>query len=97
MTGRNLAYRLANKLFTHWYPLYFPLYSQWKALADRRERSFLDNLMRPGMSVVDVGANVGVYTRFFQGGWEILERSTHSNPDRSTILVLEQRPAISTM
>jgi FkbM family methyltransferase len=66
-------YRAANKLYEHWYFIYYPLYSTWKALSDRRERRLLRKFVRPGMTIVDVGANIGVYSRFFaalagQGG-----------------------------
>lgn len=58
-------FRLANKLYEHCYPVYYPLYAVWKALSDRCERALLSRLIRPGMTIVDVGANIGIYTRFF--------------------------------
>ena len=58
-------FRLANKLYEHCYPAYYPLYVMWKALSDWRERAVLRQLIQPGMTVVDVGANIGIYTRFF--------------------------------
>jgi FkbM family methyltransferase len=64
MTAKYAAYRLANVLFTRGYPLYRPLYSRWKAFADRHERRLLKTILKPGMTAVDVGANIGVYTRF---------------------------------
>jgi FkbM family methyltransferase len=65
MTAKYAAYRLANVLFSRGYPLYRPLYSAWKACADRDERRFLRTILKPGMTIVDVGANIGIYTRFF--------------------------------
>jgi FkbM family methyltransferase len=62
---KNNLFRLANILYEHFYPAYYPLYAAWKALSDRRERALLCQLIRPGMTVVDVGANIGIYTRFF--------------------------------
>lgn len=64
---KNNLFRLANKLYEHCYLAYYPLYAVWKALSDRRERGLLRRLIRPGMTVVDVGANIGIYTRFFSG------------------------------
>ncbi len=64
---KNNLFRLGNKLYEHCYPAYYPLYALWKALSDRRERTLLRRLIRPGMTVVDVGANIGIYTRFFSG------------------------------
>ncbi len=62
---KNSLYRLANELYKQCYPVYYPLYSSWKAYADKRERAILRQLINPGMTVVDVGANIGIYTRFF--------------------------------
>jgi FkbM family methyltransferase len=62
---KNQLFRLANKLYEHCYPAYYPLYAVWKALSDRRERALLRRLISPGMTIVDVGANIGIYTRFF--------------------------------
>ena len=64
---KNNLFRLGNKLYEHCYPAYHPLYALWKALSDRRERALLRRLIRPGMTVVDVGANIGIYTRFLSG------------------------------
>lgn len=64
---KNTIFRLANKLYEHCYPAYYPLYAVWKAISDQRERALLRQLIQPGMTVVDVGANIGIYTRFFSG------------------------------
>lgn len=45
--------------------VYGALYSAYKALTDRRERALYARLIRPGMTVVDVGANIGVNTALF--------------------------------
>lgn len=62
---KNHLFRLANKLYEHCYPAYYPLYASWKAISDRRERTLLRQLIQPGMTIIDVGANIGIYTRFF--------------------------------
>ena len=56
-----------NVLFQRCYPLYLPLYKAYKALSDRREREFLRKIVKPGMRIVDVGANIGIYTNYFAG------------------------------
>ncbi|PDT19817.1 FkbM family methyltransferase [Rhizobium hidalgonense] len=58
---------IANLLYRHCYPLYYPTYRLWKSYSDRTERALLRELVRPGMTIVDVGANIGVYTRFLSG------------------------------
>jgi FkbM family methyltransferase len=55
---------LGNFLFRRCYPLYLPLYRLYKAWSDRSERSLLGEIIKPGMVVVDVGANIGIYTNF---------------------------------
>jgi FkbM family methyltransferase len=63
----NLSLAIGNLLFRHCYPLYVPLYSFYKAFTDRKERAVLRNLIKPGMTIVDVGANIGIYTRYLAG------------------------------
>ncbi|OWV72994.1 lipopolysaccharide biosynthesis protein [Rhizobium sp. N122] len=57
--------RLADWLYRHCYPLYYPLYSVWKAVSERRERALMREMISPGMIVADIGANIGIYTRMF--------------------------------
>jgi FkbM family methyltransferase len=61
---KNYLYWFAEKLYGHCYPAYYPLYATWKAYSDRQERALLRKLIEPGMNIVDVGANIGLYTRF---------------------------------
>lgn len=63
MSGK--LFRIANRLYERFYPVYYPLYAVWKAVSDRRERKLFRQLIKPGMTVIDVGANVGVYTKLF--------------------------------
>jgi len=55
---------LGDKLFRHGYPAYLPLYSAYKAVADRKERALMRGSIPPGATVVDIGANIGVHARF---------------------------------
>lgn len=59
----NLA-RLANRLYDHAPALHRAMYSVYKSWSDRAERRLLRKLIRPGMTVLDIGANIGVYTAF---------------------------------
>lgn len=57
--------RLADWLYRYCYPIYYPLYSLWKAISERRERRLMCYMISPGMTVADIGANIGIYTRMF--------------------------------
>jgi FkbM family methyltransferase len=59
--------RAANRLYDHAPRLYAGLYGIYKQWSDREERRLLARLIRPGMTVLDVGANIGLYTRWLAG------------------------------
>lgn len=59
-----VAFKLANKLYKHCYPVYRLLYANWKVISDRNERALLRSLIKPGMIVLDIGANIGIYSCF---------------------------------
>jgi hypothetical protein len=61
--NQNLA-KWANHLYRISPTLYWPVYSLYKPLSDRRERQLLRLMIRPGMVAVDVGANVGTSAIF---------------------------------
>jgi FkbM family methyltransferase len=56
--------KLGDQLYHGAYAAYLPLYSAYKAISDRKERRILRSVLRPGMIAVDVGANIGIYTRY---------------------------------
>jgi FkbM family methyltransferase len=56
---------VGNKVYERAFPIYRPLYSAYKAYADRAERRLIRAVLFPGAVVVDVGANIGIYSRFF--------------------------------
>jgi len=55
---------LGNKLFEHCFPVYNVLYKLYKRFVDRYEWALLKDIIKPGMTVVDVGANIGIYTAY---------------------------------
>jgi FkbM family methyltransferase len=65
MSTTSLLRRSANKLYECAFPIYRPLYSAYKAYADRAERRLIRTILFPGAVVVDAGANIGIYSRFF--------------------------------
>lgn len=52
-------------LFRRFPRTYHLFYRVYKAVSDRKERAFASCYIKPGMTVADVGANVGIYTAFF--------------------------------
>lgn len=59
--------RIANHLYDHAPALHRALYARYKQWSDRAERRFLAAALRPGMTVLDIGANIGIYTEFLAG------------------------------
>jgi len=58
-------FKLANKLFEHHYFIYKPLYFFYKKISDRQKIALFKNIIKPGMRVLDLGANIGFYTVLF--------------------------------
>jgi FkbM family methyltransferase len=64
MSGVSVLRSVGNKFYQHAFPIYRPLYSAYKAYADRAERQLLRQVLFPGAVAVDAGANIGIYSRF---------------------------------
>ncbi len=64
MSFAGVSRGVGNKLYEIAFPVYRPLYSAYKCLADRAERRLAAKELSPGDVVVDAGANIGVYSRF---------------------------------
>ena len=64
MSTRSVLRSSANKLYQRGFPIYRSLYFAYKTYADRAERALLRNILFPGAVVVDVGANIGIYSKF---------------------------------
>jgi FkbM family methyltransferase len=64
MTVADFSRRCGNKLYQTAFPIYRPLYSAFKAYADRAERRLLARNISAADIVVDAGANIGVYSEF---------------------------------
>ena len=58
-------FRLANHLYKYTPALYVPMYRCYKILSDRIERKLIESCIKSGDHVVDIGANIGIYTEFF--------------------------------
>lgn len=73
--------------------LYLQLYLLGKRLAEGKERRFFQARVRPGMVVLDVGANVGFYSLFFAGLVGPEGRVLAFEPDPVSFGLLAQRAA----
>ena len=64
MSTTTVLHRAANKFYQCAFPIYRPLYAAYKTYADRAERELLRKILFKGAVVVDVGANIGIYSQF---------------------------------
>ncbi len=64
MSATSVLRRAANKVYQRAFPVYRPFYAAYKAYADRAERVLLRKIVFQGAVVVDVGANIGIYSQF---------------------------------
>lgn len=67
-----LIYRLFNILYEYQFSIYKPLYYLYKGISDRDRIVLIKNIVRPGMTVIDIGANIGFYTKILShlvGPW----------------------------
>lgn len=58
-------FRVGEWTYKKAYRLYRPVYFLWKQYRDRELIKFLKKHVKPGMTVVDVGANIGFYSVLF--------------------------------
>jgi FkbM family methyltransferase len=60
----DLLYRLANRLYKTSPRAYRLLYRVYKRLTDGGEQASIRAILKPGMNVIDIGANIGEYSIF---------------------------------
>src|SRR5215475_4728190 len=60
----SLLRSVGNKVYEHAFPIYHVFYRGFKAYAERAERQLVRRILFPGAVVVDVGANIGIYSEF---------------------------------
>lgn len=52
-------------LYKKSFPLYFFLYSFYKKISDKKELELFQKIITPGSVILDIGANIGLYTTYF--------------------------------
>lgn len=60
--NRERVFAWFNGLYRGCFPLYRVLYALYKRLSDREKIGLITGHVKPGMSVLDIGANIGFYT-----------------------------------
>jgi FkbM family methyltransferase len=56
-------YKFGELAYKRLHGLYKPLYFLWKSSGDKDKIKFLKKQIKPGMTVVDIGANIGFYSQ----------------------------------
>jgi len=60
-----IAIKIGDFLFRHAFFLYNFIYPRFKRRQDRYEIDLIKKILKPGDTVLDIGANIGFYTSFF--------------------------------
>lgn len=54
-----------HKVYRHFFFIYQKCYFIYKGFSDRQKLEKLSRIIKPGMQILDIGANIGYYTIFF--------------------------------
>jgi len=60
-----IQFLIGNVIYKKLYFIYRPLYFIYKKISDRKKIRALKKIIKPGMAVVDIGANIGFYSILF--------------------------------
>jgi len=85
-----LKLRLASILFRYAYFIYKPLYFRYKYRKDKNHLELIRKFVKPGATVIDIGANIGFYSTFLS---EIAGSNGHVycfEPDKTNFRHLEK-------
>jgi FkbM family methyltransferase len=56
--------KLASLLFKYMFPLYRKMYFRYKNRKDKLHLMLINKLVKPGNKILDIGANIGFFTKF---------------------------------
>ncbi len=62
-----IVFTVTHFLFRYFYPVYKFLYFIFKRRQDKAEMQLMQRWVKPSAVVVDIGANIGFYSRYFSG------------------------------
>lgn len=60
-----IYFLIGNMIYKKFYFIYKPFYFLYKYISDRKKISIIKKTIKPGMKVIDVGANIGFYSILF--------------------------------
>lgn len=63
LMSKPLSLRIGNLLYKYFYPVYNIVYPIFKNRQDADEIAYLKTIIKPGDSILDIGANIGFYSK----------------------------------
>src|ERR1035437_453528 len=62
---QSFSIRLGKFLYNNAFPLYNGIYPIFKRKQDAMELKLIRSIVKPGFNILDIGANIGFYTKLF--------------------------------
>src|ERR1035437_5563169 len=62
---QSFSIRLGKFLYNNAFPLYNGIYPIFKRKQDAQELKLISSIVKPGFNILDIGANIGFYTKVF--------------------------------
>jgi FkbM family methyltransferase len=81
---------LASLLYSHLFPLYRVLYFRYKKKKDRFHMALIRELVKPGSNVLDIGSNIGFFTKYLSAHTGSGGRVYAFEPDKTNFGHLEK-------
>ncbi|MCW3102289.1 MAG: FkbM family methyltransferase protein [Bacteroidetes bacterium] len=88
-----LSLKAGDLLYKHAFPVYNMLYPVFKRRQDKAEISLIRKYVKPGSIVLDIGANIGFYTKFLSAQAGATGRVHAFEPDPLNFSYLQKNTA----